>query len=138
MRGLKERLEAQLKGSLTIDTVEEIRDAEGYLVLRCSDGGNLAAGQPVIWIQVRQPDLGALDVFQQAHRAYTPHECVLAYELTAADNPVPANKDLAIVLWELAKLGIATKVKELASGTAVTEANVDAAAVAFKLLGTGT
>jgi hypothetical protein len=69
---------------------------------------------------------------------FAPHKCVLAYELQAANNPLPINKDLALALWELSKAGIHTEVKELASGTQVTEANVDAAAVAFELKGTGT
>lgn len=137
-RLLKDKLEPQLKGSSTIDQVEIIRDAEGYPVLRLTDGGALAAGQPVIWIQLKQKNFGALDVFGNASMPFAPHKCVLAYELQAANNPLPINKDLALALWELSKVGIHTEVKELASGTQVTEANVDAAAVAFELKGTGT
>lgn len=137
-RLLKDRLELYTKVSSTINQVELRRDAEGYPVLFLTQNGNDAAGQPVIWVQLKQAQLGSFDVLGNPSLPFAPHKCVLAYELTAVDNPVPSNKDLALVLWELSKLGVYTEVKELDNGTQVTEANVNAAAVAFELKGSGT
>lgn len=132
MRDLKDRLALRLAGSARIDTVREAKDSEGWPVLILSDGGNEAAGQPVIGLRMKAVDAVSKDVFGNALVAFAPHELELAYEL---DGTVPEAdaKDIITVMVETGKIGARTLVKEIADGTAVTAANMDAAAVALAL-----
>ena len=57
----------------------------------------------------------------------------IAYELTAAINPIPVDVDLLIAEFEAIKTGVKIQLKEIANGTAVTAANMDAATVAVEL-----
>lgn len=135
---LKDALKPYFQGSTTINTIEELRDSEGYPVLRLSQNGQVTAGQPVIWVQLKQKDFGAVDVLGQPSFPFTPHVCVVAYEVDATSQPYVALKDLAIVWWELARLGVHTEVREVPNGSQVIETNVDTAPVVFTLRGTGT
>ena len=132
MRDLKEKLDLRIAGSASIDGSREARDSEGFSFLMLSDGGNEAAGQPVIFIRIKQIDAVSKDIFGNALNAYAPHVCELAYELDGTEAE-PSRKDLAKVMWELAKLGVKIEIKEIADGTAVSAAAVDAAAAAEEL-----
>jgi hypothetical protein len=132
IRELKERLELRFAGSARIDTVREAKDSEGYPALFCSDGGNEAAGQPVIAIRIKQIDMVSKDVFGNDSKAYTPHVCELAYELDGTEAE-PNRKDIEIAMWELARNGVKLEVKEIADGTAVSFTSMDAASPAQEL-----
>lgn len=135
---LKDALQPYIKGSTTINTIEELRDSEGYPVLRLSHNGQVASGQPVLWVQLKQKDFGAVDVLGQPSYPFTPHVCVVAYELDPSSQPYVALKDLALVWWELSRLGVYTEVKAVPNGSPVEESNVNSAPVVFTLRGTGT
>lgn len=132
VRELKERLELRLAGSARLDTVREASDTEGFPALILSDGGVETAGDPVIAIRIKQIDAVSKDVFNNAMNAYSPHVCEVAYELDGTEAE-PDRKDLALVMWEVARNGVKVQIKEIADGTAVTLAAMDAADPAEEL-----
>lgn len=113
-------------------TVRQAVDANGWPMLFVS-AGNEAAGQPVVGIRISNPDAVSKDIFGNATSAYAPHTLEIAYELQASENPTPADKDLITCIWEAAKTGIKMQVKEIANGTAVTEASMNAKAADLEL-----
>lgn len=129
MRDLADRLKTRTAGSATIDTVRAANDANGWPMLFLSRGGNEAAGQPVIAMRITSFDAVSKDVFGNQLTAFNPHLLEVSYELSATDNPLPTDKDLVTAEWEAFKIGMRTQIKENASGTAVTAASMDAAAV---------
>lgn len=133
IRDLKDKLEKRVQANAAVagrlDTVREARDSAGYPLLVLSNAANEAAGQPVIFIRIKQEDAVSKDVFGNDMKAYAPHACELAYELDGTEGE-PARRDIILVMNELAMIGIKIQVKEVADATAVTVANVDATAVA--------
>lgn len=134
LRTLAEDLQLRIQGAAAgrVDTVREAKDAAGYPVLVLSDGGTETAGNPVIFIRVKQIDMVSKDVFGNDLFAYAPHVAELAYELDGTEAE-PSRLDVALVMFELAKLGVKIQIKEIADTTAVTATSVDAAAVAQEL-----
>jgi len=133
LRDVADKLKVRFAGSAAIDTVRAARDAQGWPMLFLSDAGNEAAGQAVIALRIRAVDAVSKDVFGNDLVAFAPHKLEVAYELTAANNPIPTDVDLLTAEFEAIKTGVAIQLKELANGTAVTEANMNAAAVAVEL-----
>lgn len=133
LRDVADKLKVRYAGSATIDTVRAARDAAGWPMLFLSDAGNEAAGQAVIALRIKAVDAVSKDVFGNDLVAFAPHKLEVAYELTAANNPIPTDVDLLIAEFEAIKTGVAIQLKELANGTAVTAANMDAQAVAIEL-----
>jgi hypothetical protein len=135
LRTLAEELKIRTAGSAAgfVDTVREARDTEGYPFIVLSDNGNEAAAQPVLFIRIKQIDAISKDIFGNDLKAYAPHVCELAYELNTGNQAFVAPLDITKVMFELAKLGVKLQVKQLANGTAVTAANVDAASTALEL-----
>ncbi len=134
IRQLAEDLTLRTAGSAAgrVDRVREAKDSEGNPFLVLSDNGNEAAGQPVIFIRIKQIDAVSKDIFGNDLKAYAPHICELAYERDTTEAE-PSRLDLIMVMFELAKLGIKINVKEIADGTAVTPASVDADAAEMEL-----
>ncbi len=130
IRELKEKLEIRTQGAASgrCDTVRETADSEGYPALFLSDGGNEAAGEPVLAIRIKQKDMVSKDVFGNDSKAYAPHVCELAHEDAQVDK-----KDIEMAMFELAKLGIKIQIKEIAAATAVTLSSMDAASPAQEL-----
>lgn len=133
LRDVADKLRKRYAGSATIDTVREARDSAGWPMIFLSDAANEAAGQAVIALRCRAVDAVSKDVFGNDLTAFAPHKLEVAYELTAANNPIPTDVDILIAEYEAIKTGVAIQLKELANGTAVTAANMDAAAVAIEL-----
>lgn len=123
----------KLKLRLPTATVRPANDANGYPMLFVSAAGNEAAGQSVVGLRISQIDAVSKDVFDNAMNAYTPHVFELAYELTASDNPVAPDALLVSCEYEAFKCGVKMQIKEIANGTAVTEASMNAAAVLVEL-----
>jgi hypothetical protein len=93
-----------------------------------TQNGNAAEGQPVIYIQISGQDMISKDVFGNQTEAYAPHIAQLGYELGAAGNEtLPSHADIAACTFELVKTGVRFQLKEIANGTAVTAAAVNAA-----------
>lgn len=133
MRRTKEQLDLRIKGSATINTTRQIRDAQGWPLLLLSVAGNEAAGQPVIAIRIRGIDAVSKDVFGNQLDAFAPHILEVAYELSAAENPFPANADVALATIICAQLNMRTQLKQVATATAVTEAALNATAASLDI-----
>lgn len=132
-RDIADKLRVRYAGSATIDTVREARDSQGWPMIFLSDAGNEAAGQAVIALRIRAVDAVSKDVFGNDLVAFAPHKLEVAYELAAANNPIPVDTDILIAEFEAIKTGCAIQLKELANGTAVTAANMDAATANIEL-----
>jgi hypothetical protein len=134
IRNLKQNLAFRMKGAAAgrVDTIREAKDSEGYPCLFLSDNGTETAGSPVIFIRCKQSDAVSKDILDQSLKAFAPHIVEIAYEMDAL-NSEPIALDIAMVMWEVAPIGANTQIKEIADATAVTIANVDAAAVAQDL-----
>src|SRR5688572_19588139 len=117
-RDLADKLRVRLAGSSTIDTVREARDSNGWPMIFCSDGGTETAGAAVVAIRIAGVDAVSKDVFGNATTAYAPHTLELAWELTAANNPIPTDADIAKINFEATKTGVRQQLKEIANGTA--------------------
>lgn len=128
-RELADKLGKRIQGSATLNTVRQANDANGWPMLFLSIGGSEAEAAPVAAIRISNPDAVSKDIFGNATSAYTPHTLELAYELDANGKPEVAAKDLALVMFETVATGIQHQIKEIANGTAVTEASMNAAAV---------
>lgn len=133
LRDVADKLKKRYAGSATIDTVREAQDANGWPMIFLSDGGVETAGSAVIALRCMAVDAVSKDVFGNALTAYAPHALEVAYELTAANNPIPVDTDILIAEFEAIKTGVKIQLKELANGTAVTAANMDAATPAIEL-----
>lgn len=127
IRDLADKLSKRYAGSATIDTVRQAFDSNNWPYLLCSDGGVETAGNPVIFIRISNPDMISKDIFGSQTYAYAPHIMEFAYELTAANNPIPTDADLFIANFEAVKTGCREQVKETANTVAVNPTNVSAA-----------
>ena len=132
MRDLKERLEKRVQGSSSIDSVRATADSQGWPMLILSKAANEAAGQPVIALRLKAVDAVSKDVFGNSLKAFSPHEMEVAFELDASEAE-PSRRDIIKAMLEVAKLGHKIIVKEIADGTAVSAASMDAASPADSL-----
>jgi len=132
-RETKEKLERRFKGSATIDTVRQANDAQGWPLLICSNGGAESAGSEVIAIRIKAQDAVSKDVFGNDLVAFAPHTIEVAHELDANGKQTPSQLDMAKVMQEVSKIGMKIDIKEIANTTAVSEASLNAAAVALSL-----
>jgi hypothetical protein len=114
-------------------TIRQARDANGWPMLFASASGNEAAGQSVIALRISAVDAVSKDVFGNALVAFAPHTLEVAYELTAANDPIPTDADVLTAEYEAIKTGVKIQLKEMANGTAVTAANMDAATPVVEL-----
>ena len=130
-RDLADKLALRIAGAGAgrVDTLRQAKDSDGWPVLFLSKSGNEAAGQPVMAIRIKGVDAVSKDIFGNSITAAAPHIAEVAYELDGTEAE-PNRKDICKVLFELVKLGTKLQVKEIADGTAVTVANMDAAAAA--------
>jgi hypothetical protein len=134
IRQLKDNLSKRIAGAASgrLDTIREAKDSDGYPYLMLSDGGTETAGNPVAFIRVKQSDAVSKDILGNSLMAFAPHILELAYELDGANSELlPADQQM--LMWEIAPIGCNVQVKQIADATAVTAANVDAAAVAVDL-----
>ncbi|CAM6004812.1 unnamed protein product [Sphagnum balticum] len=115
----------------SVSTAFSAPDAAGgvwpYLLI--SQNGNVAEGQPVIYVKISAQDMVSRDIFGNDTDSYAPHNLLVAYELSGAagSNPIANHADIATVLWETIKTGVRLNLAELANGNAVTDANASAA-----------
>lgn len=116
-----------------LNTVREANDSAGWPMIVLSHNANEAAGQPVLALRIKAVDMVSKDIFGNATTAYAPHALEVAYELTAADNAIPTDADILKAEFEAIKTGVKIQLKELANGTAVTAANMDAATASVEI-----
>ena len=131
MRDMADKLSVRLKYSHSnIDTVRPAIDANGWPMLFMSVAANEAEGAAVVAMRITAVNAVSKDVFGNDLIAFAPHILEVAYELGAAPgNFIPAHSDVFTVLWEAIRTGCHLQVKEVAAGTAVTEAAMNAATV---------
>lgn len=121
-------------GAAGLNTVRQAFDANGWPMIFCSHNANEAEGQPVLAIRISNPDAVSKDIFGQQTNAYAPHILEVAYELTATANcPEVSAADRASAEFESIKVGARYQIKEIANGTAVSEASMNAASPAADL-----
>jgi hypothetical protein len=133
IRDLANKLQIRYAGSATINFVRQANDAQGWPMLFLSVGGNEAEGQPVILIRIKNVDAVSKDIFGNQTFAYAPHTLEFAYELAAANKPIPLLTDIAPADFESIKTGVQFQLKILPNGTQVDEASIDAAAPSVAL-----
>lgn len=126
LRDVAEKLAKRYAGSSTIDTVRSARDSAGWPIIFCSDGGVETAGSSVIAIRIKAVDAISKDVFGNSLTAFAPHDLEIAYELNSTDSQ-PSHADVLKAEFEAIKVGAKVKLLEIADGTAVTAAAMDAA-----------
>lgn len=135
LRDLQDKLSKRLAyNGVSVNSISSsfgAADAAGgsFPYLLISENGNVAEGQPVIYVKIAAQDMISKDIFGNDTDSYAPHKLYVAYELSgvAGTNPIPNHADIAAVLFESIKTGVALNLVELANGTQVTDANVAAA-----------
>ena len=127
LRDLSDKLSQRFAGGAGLNSVSEAFDANNWPYLMLSHGGNVAAGQPVVFIRISNVDAVSKDIFGNQTFAYAPHVLELACELKANGDIMVAHADMAVCEFESIKTGVRLQKKELANTTAVTAANVSAA-----------
>ena len=130
-------LNVRFKNSATLNTITQgfYVDANGasWPYAMISVGGVVTEGNPVVYIEVSNVDMVSRDIFGNQTYAYAPHILQLGYELTSGGAPIPAIADLLTCEFESIKSGVRLQIKQVANGTAVTPASVNAAAAAVDL-----
>lgn len=133
IRDLGNKLQIRLANGAGLNTAALgfYTDANGaawpYLLLTNGTAG-AGEGNPVVYIEISCVDMVSKDIFGNQESAYAPHVLQLGYELTSGGAPIPARADLLVCEDEAIKTGVRLQVKEVANGTAVTGASVNAVA----------
>jgi hypothetical protein len=133
MRDLKEKLDLRYANGAGINSSRLAADAQGWPMLFLSVSLNEAVAASVLAIRIKGLQMPAPDQFQQVQYAYAPHTLELAYELNGAGSPIVSESDLMKAMFESTKTGITILQKEIANGTAVSEASMNAAVVLSEL-----
>ena len=128
-RDLADKLSKRLAPAAAgLNTVRQAFDANGWPMIFCSHNANEAEGQPVLAIRISNPDMVSKDIFGNSLFAYAPHILEIAYELNTVPASFVAVADRARAEFESIKTGCRWQLKEIANGTAVTEASMNAKA----------
>lgn len=127
VRDLADKLAKRYAGNSGLNSLRVANDSNGWPMIFISHDGNEAEGQPVVLIRIKNVDAVSKDIFGNQTYAYAPHTLELAYELAAANQPFPSLADLAAAEFESIKTGCRYQLKEIANGTAVSEASINAA-----------
>ena len=134
LRDVADKLSKRFPASAAgINTVRLAKDANGWPMIFLSHNANEAEAQPVIALRCMAVDAVSKDVFGNALTAYAPHALEVAYELAAANDPIPTDADILTAEYEAIKTGVKIQLKEIANGSAVTEANMNAASPSIEL-----
>ena len=139
LRGLHDNLQIRFSNSASLNQVSSyfsaIPDAAGalwpYLII--SLNGAVAEGNSVVYIRLQDSPMISKDIFGNSTDAYSPTNMTLAYELNSSGAPIPLAADLATIQFEALKLGTPLALVQLPNGTAVTDANVQAASPVVSL-----
>jgi hypothetical protein len=133
LRDLGNKLQVRFENNAGLNTLTQgfYTDALGalwpfILLTNATDGA--AEGNPVVYLEISCVNAISLDVFGNPLYAYAPELLQIGYELTSGGAPIPARADLETINFEAIKTGVAIQLKEVANGTAVTGASVNAAA----------
>ena len=123
-------LKIRLAGSASMDSVRVAADSAGWPMLILSLAGSEVEGAAVIAIRIKAKDAVSKDVLGGDLYAFAPHVAEIAAELDSSGKMIPLAGDLMKVQAKVAQCGVKIALKQIANGTAVTAAAMDAAAVA--------
>jgi len=134
LRDLGNKLQIRLQNNSGLNTVSSgfYTDGNGavwpYLLVYNATSGT-GEGNPVVYIEISDVNAVSKDIFGNNLYAYAPSYLQFAYELTSGGSPqpIPARADILTCEFECIKTGVQFALVELANGTAVTGANVNAA-----------
>ena len=132
MRDLINKLNIRFQNNSGINTSVQgfYTDALGavwpYALLYNSTDG-VAESNPVVYLEISCVNAVSDDIFGNPLYAYAPELLQIGYELSAGGSPIPARADLETINFEAIKTGVQLQLKEVANGTAVTPASVNAA-----------
>jgi hypothetical protein len=138
LRDLGNKLQIRFQNNSGLNTLSQgfYTDSNGaiwpYITLYNATAG-VAEGNPVVLIEISCVDAVSKDVFGGQLYAYAPELLQFGYELTSGGAPIPSRSDLLICQFEAIKTGVEFQLKEVANGTAVTAASVNAAAAVVLL-----
>lgn len=137
LRDLSDKLTERFANSSGLNTVSSAfyTDSNGgtwpYLLI--SHNGVVTESNPVVYIEISNVDMVSKDIFGNQTFSYAPHVMQFAYELSSGGAPIPAISDIATCQFESIKTGVRFQLKQIANGTAVTAASVNAAAASADL-----
>lgn len=126
-RDLSDRLSLRFTNGTGLNTVAQSQDTAGWPIIVVTHAGSAAEGQPVVWIRIKNIDVGATDIFGNSTLPFTPTLTQFAYELNGAGAPFPTTTDFSTCLFEVSKMGTVVSEYAITNGTAVTTGAVDAA-----------
>jgi hypothetical protein len=130
IQDLNDLLTVRLASNAGLNTVSQAfyTDANGaawpYLLI--SHNGNVAADQPVIFIEISNVDAVSKDIFGNQTYAYAPH--VLQFGWDPSASSAVALADLLVCEFESIKSGVRFQAKNVTAHAQVNAANVNAAA----------
>jgi hypothetical protein len=122
-RRIKEILDLRLKGSSTIDTCRQTKDAAGWPVLIFSDGGVESSGAAVVALRISAIDAASKDVFGGQLQAFNPH----LFEAFVQTGVAITEKDMCILMYEIAR-GADTLQSKTTQAAQTVESQLDNAA----------
>ena len=126
-RDLADDFKIRFSNGAVINSVRQAQDANGWPMIFLSVGGNEANAQPIIVLRIRNHDVGAKDIFGNSSLPFTPHSCEIAFQLSALGAALPNRLDYTKVVAQVSRTGMIIVEKEIADGTAVSEASMNAA-----------
>jgi hypothetical protein len=131
LRDVADKLKVRYANGAGINTVRAANDANGWPMLFLSHNANEAEGQPVIALRIQAVDAVSKDVFGNQLTAFAPHTLEIAYEVGATALATYISRaDLLPAEYESINTGVKILLEEIANGTAVTEASMNAAMAA--------
>lgn len=138
LRDLGNKLQIRFQNNSGLNTLSQGFYTDGlgavwpYILLYNASAGT-GEGNAVVYIEISCVNAVSLDVFGNPLYAYAPELMQIGYELTSGGAPIPARADLETINFEAIKTGVQLQLKELANGTAVSGAAVNAAAPVVSL-----
>lgn len=129
-RDLADEFKMRFAGGSPINTVRQAQDSNGWPMIFLSAGANEAEAQPTIVLRIMNVDVGAKDIFGNASLPFAPHQCEIAFELSALGAMLPNLSDYTKVVFQVARTGVIVIEEPIANGSAVTEAAMNTALAA--------
>jgi hypothetical protein len=132
LRDLGNKLQIRFQNNSGVNTLSQgfYTDALGaiwpYILLYNATAG-VGEGNPVILIEISCVNAVSDDIFGNPLYAYAPELLQFGYELAAGGAPIPSQSDILTAEFESIRTGVQFQLKQVANGTAVTPASVNAA-----------
>lgn len=129
-RDLTDQFKIRFAGGSVINTVRQSQDAGGWPMIFLSASANEAEAQPIIVLRIMNIDVGAVDVFGNATMPFAPHQCEIAFELSALGAMLPNLSDYTKVVHQVARTGMIVIQEPIANANPVNESTMNTALAA--------